>query len=98
MAKADLDEMRRVANLMNGFDDPFATLLRAAVDELEAARRVIHQARRFVPDPDVIQWERREVDIRDALDAYDKAVGRGLNPTREEVREVLEPLLKDPPF
>ena len=34
---------------------------------------VIAEARRFVPNPKTIQWERREIALRDALAAYEAA-------------------------
>lgn len=36
-------------------------------DEMDKLRRVAEIAKRFVPDPRTIQWEKREIELRDAL-------------------------------
>lgn len=38
---------------------------------LAAAERVLTIARKFVPDPTTIQWERREIELRVAFAAWD---------------------------
>ena len=50
--------------------DEFAAALQEARAELESARRVISVAKRFVPDPATIQWECREVELKNALASH----------------------------
>ena len=39
--------------------------------------RVLEAARRFIPHPKIIQWEAREVELRDAFRCYDVAIRAG---------------------
>jgi hypothetical protein len=39
--------------------------------ELAAAKAVVEAARCFVPDPETIQWDKREIALKAALAAYD---------------------------
>lgn len=63
-AEAELAEWKAVYN-----ERHFQWL--AQVDKIAKLQRVADAARRFVPDPDTIQWELRENDLRVALAELD---------------------------
>ena len=62
---------KRIAGVQDEKAHRWLERLNAHKAENAKLRRVVEAARRFLPAPEVIQWEQREIALREALRALD---------------------------
>ncbi len=69
---AEVLRLRERATIIDGMRQTEREIVANANLKIKNAAVVLAAARRFVPDPQIIQWERRELDLHAAFVAFDK--------------------------